>query len=60
LRPRFSRLEYIRPAQPGDTLTIATTAPLRARSRSLGFWQTISSPDGLVARAWTESLIIGA
>ncbi len=59
LRPRFSRLEYIRPAQPGDTLTIATTAPLRVRSRSLGFWQTISALDGLVARAWTESLIIG-
>ena len=60
LRPRFSRLEYIRPAQPGDTLSIATTTPLRAHSRSLGVWQTISAPDGLVARAWTESLIIGA
>jgi acyl-ACP thioesterase len=59
LRPRFYRLEYIRPAQPGDALTLATTAPLRTRTRSLGFWQTISAPDGLVARAWTESLIAG-
>ena len=57
LRPRFYRLEYIRPTQPGDVLTVATTAPLRQRSRSLGFWQIISAADGIVARAWTESLI---
>lgn len=59
LRPRFYHLEYLHPAQPGDALTIVTTAPLRRRSRSLGFWQTITAPNGLVARAWTESLIIG-
>lgn len=58
LRPRFYHLEYIRAAQPGDTLTIATTAPLRARSRGVGFWQTISNADGLVARAWTECLLV--
>lgn len=58
LRPRFYHLEYIRPAQPGDALTVATTAPLLTRSRALGFWQTIGAPDGLVARAWTESLIV--
>ncbi len=57
LRPRFYHLEYIRAAQPGEALTIATTAPLRARSRSVGFWQTISAADGLVARAWTECLL---
>jgi len=56
LRPRRYHLEYIRPTQPGDTLSVATTAPLRQRSRSLSFWQTISTEDGLVARAWTESL----
>lgn len=60
LRPRFYHLEYIRPTQPGDALTVATTAPLLTRSRALGFWQTISAPDGLVARAWTESLIVRA
>ena len=57
LRPRFYHLEYIRATQPGDGLTIATTAPLRARSRALGFWQTITTADGVAARAWTESLI---
>lgn len=65
LRPRFYRLEYIRSAQPGDTLTVATTAPLRAGSRGLGFWQTITlagdtaagAPGDIIARAWTESLI---
>jgi acyl-ACP thioesterase len=57
LRPRFYHLEYIRPTQPGDALTVSTTAPLLTRSRALGFWQTISASDGLVARAWTESLI---
>ena len=57
LCPRFYHLEYIRAAQPGEALTIATTAPLRARSRSVGFWQTISAADGLVARAWTECLL---
>lgn len=65
LRPRFYRLEYIRPAQPGDTLSVATTTPLRAGSRGIGFWQTIS-PAGeatsgvagdIIARAWTESLM---
>jgi acyl-ACP thioesterase len=59
LRPRFYALEYIRPTQPGAALSIATTAPLRARSRSLGFWQTITTADTLVARAWTESLLAG-
>lgn len=57
LRPRFYHLEYIRPTQPGAALTVATTAPLRERSRSLGYWQTITAADGLMARAWTESLI---
>ncbi len=56
LRPRFYHLEYMRPAQPGDALSVAITAPLRQRSRSLAFWQTISAESGLVARAWTEIL----
>ncbi len=60
LRPRFYHLEYIRATQPGDALTVATTAPLRERSRALGFWQTITTPDGVAARAWTESLIVRA
>jgi acyl-ACP thioesterase len=60
LRPRFYHLEYIRPTQPGAALTITTTAPLRARSHGLGFWQVITAADGLVARAWTESLLAGS
>ena len=59
-RPRFYRLEYIRATQPGDALSVATTAPLRERSRALGFWQTITAPGGVAARAWTESLLVGS
>ena len=61
LRPRFYRLEYIRPTQPGDALTVATAAPLRTGSRGLGFWQTITidgdQSSAAIARAWTASLI---
>lgn len=57
LRPRFYHLEYIRAALPGAALTVTTAAPVRTRSRGLGFWQTVATVDGPVARAWTESLI---
>lgn len=58
LRPRYIRLEYIRSAQPGDDVTISTSAPARLRSRGLGYWQTGATAEGAVARAWTESLIV--
>ncbi|HEU0026344.1 MAG TPA: acyl-ACP thioesterase domain-containing protein [Ktedonobacterales bacterium] len=57
LRPRFVRLEYIRPALPGDALTIHT-APTAARSRGVALWQWIAPTDGdtPIARAWSEWL----
>ena len=60
LRPRYYRLEYIQMTQPGATLTVTTTQPLHLRSRSLGFWQMITTPGaqgGVVARAWTECFV---
>ncbi|HEX8997856.1 MAG TPA: acyl-ACP thioesterase domain-containing protein [Ktedonobacterales bacterium] len=57
LRPRFYHLEYIRAALPGDALTVSTAPPTRAQSRGLGFWQTIATANGPIARAWTESLV---
>ncbi len=56
-RPRFFRLEYIRPALPGDALTIHT-APAVTRSRGLALWQWITPSDAAtpIARAWSEWL----
>ncbi len=56
-RPRFFRLEYIRPALPGDALIIHT-APAAARSRGLALWQWMTPADGgaPIARAWSEWL----
>lgn len=60
-RPRFFRLEYIRPALPGDALTIHT-APVATRSRGLALWQWITPADGgaPIARAWSEWLAASA
>jgi acyl-CoA thioesterase FadM len=56
-RPRFFRLEYIRPTLPGDALTIYTT-PVSMRSRGAALWQWITPADGdtPIARAWSEWL----
>ncbi len=56
-RPRFFRLEYIRPALPGAALAIHT-APAATRSRGLALWQWITPTDGEapIARAWSEWL----
>jgi acyl-CoA thioester hydrolase len=58
LRPRYVRIEYIRSAQPGDAVIVTTSAPDRMRSRGLGYWQTATTAEGAVARAWTESLTV--
>jgi acyl-CoA thioesterase FadM len=57
--PRFFRLEYIRPALPGDALTIHT-APATTRSRGMALWQWITPAGGGVpiARAWSEWLTV--
>jgi acyl-CoA thioester hydrolase len=56
-RPRFFRLEYIRPALPGDALIIHT-APALTRSRGVALWQWITPADSAtpIARAWSEWL----
>lgn len=60
-RPRFFRLEYIRPALPGDALIIHT-APVVTRSRGLALWQWITPADGgaPIARVWSEWLAASA
>lgn len=56
-RARFFWLEYIRPAVPGDALTIQS-APVLSRSRGMGLWQWITPASGgePIARAWSEWL----
>ena len=56
-RPRFFRLEYMRPTLPGDELVIHTT-PASVRSRGLALWQWITPTGGgaPIARAWSEWL----
>ncbi len=45
IRPRFYRLEYVRPAQPGDDIRV-TTLVSRYRSRALTVHQEIASAQG--------------
>lgn len=59
MRLSYVKLEYIRPALPGDALTVHTApAAVPLRSGALWQWITPSGPDASdaapIARAWSE------